>query len=427
MRIRLTAAFLMTSSLNESKRNFLAKQFKLKPEIVEEIAQFDPSPNNAYTAWLCRAYKEVGDIASLSKFSEPLKKFMKLMNSPEFPKEKRDIGKYTTEELLELVGNDRRLRRNLSEREVEREIMTKGLPGAKLIWDGGGFKMWAVTNAKYARFLSSNTSWCTAQPDYSTNYCNRGTLYPIYHLGKPYIQGFIEHNGTGIEFLDVRDSQVSFKDPVVLEMFDTIRLPQLVSFCKAKLDKNQVGYIVEDSDVPEEALGALKKLLIDTGNIPGIAGFCSGDCESIWEDGFEILLDYPQILFRTVKDMSIKKLTKLAEINPELAHDVTSEIMTADWNRDRYLPAIIIALMGEKFGMKFVPELVEKAMQSGMTIPEVVRDNSAYMAEAVKIVSQKIREATERDGNMIDFFNNNYSLPELKPCILEYCKKFIRR
>jgi hypothetical protein len=428
MKLRLLSK-LFLAALNESKRNFLAKQFKLTPEKVESISNYDPSPNNAYSAWLCKVYRDMGaeGAGQLSKYTEPLKKFMKLMNSPDFPKDKRDIGKYTASDLMDLVGSERRMRHNLSEREIERQIMNEGLPGAKVVWKGGGFQMWAVTNARYARFLSSSTSWCTAQPDYSTRYTTSGTLYPIYYLGKPFIQGYIEHKGSGIEFLDVKDNHVNFKDPIVLQMFDTIKMPQLATFCKYKLGKDEVYNIIEGNNVDEETLSKLRDLLFDTDNIMGIQGYLISDSsDELWEDGYEILLDFPQIMLRTIKSVPTGTLLKLKNEYPELAHDIAIEISTAG-NNDRNLPGIIMTLMGDKHGLSLIPSLVTSCMEQGTPLNETITNNPTFLAKVIEVVTNKIKSMEERSSNVAEFLEYNKEIEPLKPCILQYWRKFVKK
>lgn len=418
---------LFLAALNESKRNFLAKQFKLTPEEVDSVSKNDPSPNNAYTAWLCKIYKDSGaeSPSQLSRYTEPLKKFMKLMNSPDFPKEKRDIGKYTASDLMDLVGSERRMRLNLSEREIERQIMNEGLPGAKLVWKGGGFQMWAVTNAKYARLLSSNTSWCTTQSNYSIRYTASGTLYPIYYLGKPFIQGYIEHKGTEIEFLDVRDSRVDFKNPIVLQMFDTIKMPQLVAFCKYKLGKDEVYNMLAGENVNEEILEKLRDLLLDTDSISGIQGYLISDSGELWEEGYEILLDYPQILLRTIKSVPYDTLISLKENYPELAHDIALEISTA--GNDKNIPGIVMTLMGDAHGLSLIPGLVASCMEQGNALSETVTENPIFLNKIVEVVTKKIENMEEPSDNVAEFLEYNRRLEPLRPSILQYWKKFVGR
>ena len=425
MRLKLFSKFLI-AALNESKKNFLAKQFKLTPEEVENISKYDPSPNNAYTAWLCRVYKDMGaeGAGQLSKYTEPLKKFMKLMNSPDFSKDKRDIGKYTANDLMDLVGNERRMRHNLSEREVERRIMNEGLPGAKMVWNSDGFKMWHVTNAKYARFLSSNTSWCTAQPDYSTRYCNGGGLFPIYYLGKPFAQGYIEHKGTSVEFLDVKDNPVAWGDPLVLTMFDVIKLPQMAAFCRGKLAKDHIAGIVENMD--SDNIPKLQKLLIDTDNIPGIQGFVSASEAPVWEDGIEILLDYPQILLKAFRDMDFSKVKKIKNEFPELAHDVALEI-TEDASKNDSNIGLMMNLMGDEYGIKFVPGMVRSAIERGTSLPDVILHNPAFLAEVGKVALAHVAGMENYDGDTYDFFNYNKEVKELKDAAFAFWKKYINR
>jgi len=429
MRLKLFSKFLRYAALNESKKNFLAKQFKIEPDVVEQLSQYDPSPNNAYTGWLCRTFRGTTDdvdASSFAKYTEPLKKFMKLMNSPEFPKDKRDIGKYSPEDLLQLVGNERRMRHNLSEKEIERKIMTEGLPGAKLVWDGGGFKMWAVTNAKYARFLSSNTSWCTAQPDYSTRYCKNGALYPIYYLGKPFAQGYEKHQGGETEFLDAKDNAINFLDPIVLQMFDTIASPQMMTFVRAKLNKELADNIASDVKDNEESLAKFRDLIIKSDAIMGVVGYVISGAP-LWEEGWELLLDYPQLLLRAARELGPTRLIGIKDDYPELAQDIAQELVASD-SDDVNISGIVMTLMGDKYGLKLVPGLVDDAIRRGNKLPDTIIFNSTFLEEAVKIIMQKIKDMTEEGkGEMQDFLHYNKSEELLNDCIFAYWKRFVNR
>jgi hypothetical protein len=312
---------LFRVALNESKKNFLCKQYGLTPEQVDLIAEADPTNSvnkNTYTAWLCKVVKDGKSIESLSTLTEPLKKFMRLLNSPEFPADKKDIGRYTPESLLQLVGSDRKYRRNLSQSAIEKMIMNEGVPGAKLIWNSDGFKMWEVTNPEYARFLSSNTSWCTAQVAYSNQYCNKGALYPVYFKGKPLAQGYYTSDMQDITFLDVQDQAVKLSDPIIMGMLQTITNEPMNIFRR----KSMTGQFLNRMGGNWEDVKPAADLCLKFGLARGIEALC---LRFNWPEGFEFLLDYPRMLYTVLDNRDDDETAKLVNEQPELAEEMLYE------------------------------------------------------------------------------------------------------
>ena len=236
----------MFTALRQDQVNGLKKQFKLSDEQITLCNSYDPSPKDTYTGWLCKIYSKTNGTdeekeAAIQKLQTPLMQFMKLVNSPDFPKDRKDIGKYTVPELLNMVGNQRRYLKNLSPGAIEKLVKTEGLPGAKIIWDGGGFRMWYVTNPEYAMILGSNTGWCTANKHHADSYTLRDGLYTIYKEGKPFLQGHVYFNrgSSEIEFLDVKDNPPSILSSDVIRALETIDHPIMLMFkerCASKLE-----------------------------------------------------------------------------------------------------------------------------------------------------------------------------------------------
>ena len=136
---------LLIAELRVDQINAFKKQFQLTDEQIKVCNDADPSPKGTYSRWLCQVYtqtkgKDPVKLKAVQDLTEPLKKYMKLCNNPDFPKDKKDIGQFTPDTLLKLVGNERRYLRNLSPSAIEKLLKSEGLPGAKIIWSGGGFK-----------------------------------------------------------------------------------------------------------------------------------------------------------------------------------------------------------------------------------------------------------------------------------------------
>ncbi len=420
MPINFVSSFLRLA-LTQSKADFLAKQYKISPEDVEKIAAYDPTSNNAYTAWLCKVFNSHG-IDYLERLVEPIKKFEKLKNSPDFPKDKKDIGKYTPEDLLKLVGTERSYRRNLSQKEIEKTIMTKGLPGAELVWNSDGFKMWHVTNPKYARFLSSNTSWCTAQPNYSVHYCGRGGLYPVYFHDKPIAQGHIEFNG-GITFLNKEDSSISLSDPLMLEMLLRVKHPAMQSFKKKALNKDALMSALRSTEDKDE-IEALKQLAMETDAkvVSNLIIALSDEVSVLWAEGIEALLDHPAVLYDTIIRVDIETVTKIAKTSPELADEVFYELSSNGLLEGKDGNRIAIQLLQNP-----TKEQLQEFTQSLLANPTNVGKDWPELFELVKedIESDSEIAPEGHTKRYVEFLEANREYPSLKGAVKAYWKKYV--
>ena len=389
--IRLTARFF-TAAISKGKAEYIAKQFKLEPEQVEAIAQFDPSPTNVFTTWLSRAVRDGRTVESLEGLVEPLKKFIALKNNPDFPVDKKEIMKYTPEELLKLVGNDRRFRRNLSVTEIERKIMKEGLPGAEMIWNGGGFKMWEVTNPVYARFLSSNTSWCTAQVGYSQNYCSSGYLYPIYYHDEPLAQGhsYSDEEGTPT-LLNKQDNDISLTDPTIIQMLQTInnepmkRLRNL-AITKSTLDRSGIFSWEEAAPFAEVCLKY--KMVRPISYLTQ---------KFYWPEGLELLLDYPAILPTAVPEDG-RDLSKLVEEHPELAEEIVYELNRIQGGAAKNKMVRLLLILGDELPEGMDLELDSIASITGISTPSKTIE---------KILARAVEDIDYRNSDFEEFVSHN--------------------
>ncbi len=422
--IRRFASRFLVLALNESKVNFLAKQYKIDPKDVEAIAEYDPSSNNAYTAWLCKVFNSHG-LQYLEKLTEPLKKFTKLKNSPDFSKEK-DIGKYSPEDLIKLVGTERSYRRNLSQKEIEKLIMTQGLPGAEMIWNSGGFKVWHVTKPKYARFLSSNTSWCTAQPNYSAHYCSKGGLYPVYFHDKPIAQGHLDYGGA-ITFLNKEDKEVSLNDPIIQQMLKVVDIPEMRMFKSKIMTAASVAKMLENPDLKgqekEELLDSIlrsKKAPVVESAIKTLAVFH----KDVWINGLELLLDYPTNLGSVIFSFTSDELEVIKNSSSELAEEIVYELEEDGQlqleNADHLKVYAILSTDSEA-----IDKLVDRIVNNPIPI------NMGNMPELYSTLLNRIKSLSPEDKDSVKyirvFLNENKGNPGAEECIFEYWKKFVKK
>ena len=413
----LTARLLnKKAALRQDQTNSLKKQYKLTDEQIEKCNSYDPSPKNTYTGWLCKAYAqttgtdEEREIA-VAKLKAPLVQFMKLCNNPEFPGEKKDIGKYTTPELLNLVGNQRRYLKQLSPKAIEKLVKTEGLPGAKVIWNNGGFRMWYVTNSEYAMILGSGTHWCTANTDYSETYVVRGGLYTIYMNGKPFLQGHAWFNGSNgeVAFLNVDDNNPDFLDPDVMRAFEVIQHPIMAIF-KRKCDvyfKN----LVESMSVSE--FKEKKNEIINYAQNSNTVSLIGPIVRRMWwEDGWEMLIDSPTFLIEALENLSEELKAKLRKT--PLASDIASICLANKETR------LAIELGDDTF----LKEYVKKAFQLKVS---PISSGDFSVEQRAKIAEEGVRQVNELTSPL----SASDTLSDLNyfglETVLAYWKKFINR
>ena len=418
--MKFTARFLILA-IPKSKANFLAKQCGITVEEVEKVSESDPSPTSAFTGWLCHIYKTDKDIPLVESLFEPLKNFIKICHNPEFPKEKRDIGRYTPEELLTLTGNPRAYRRNLSQKGIEKLIMEEGVPGAELIWNAKGFKMWKVSNPRYARFLSSNTSWCTAQVSYSEDYCSKGHLYPIYFKNKPLVQGYQSQRSTDIEFLNKEDHQIDLTQPEILFMLQSITHPIMRNFEAKTLNSDKLDELIRKG---EDGITTAKQLAFHSQNAQAIASVTKAlqkGKEEWWVEGLEFLLDYPALMKRVIlNESSVDGAEKLAKLDPVLAKEIAYELQAENYFVAKSIPWLI-ALGGE-----VSEETKKEAMENLLENPEKF-GNSTFFAKLVNdmVMSYNFAEGSARtSGKLASLLTLNSGNESLIPAAMHLWREF---
>jgi hypothetical protein len=153
----------------------------------EEITLAKDVNDDDYLEWIVKSLKkkqirlpEDGD-----KLREQLNWFSKMKNSPRFKAEySSDINSYTPATLYEVFSSEE-VGTLKSQNQKDKETITQG---SKIIYDKAGIVCYEVYKQDALCLLSSNTAWCTAQPQYAERYLKEGPNYVVYKDGKPYCQ-----------------------------------------------------------------------------------------------------------------------------------------------------------------------------------------------------------------------------------------------
>ena len=404
---------LLIAALRQDQTNSLKKQFDLTDEQILACNEADPSPKGTYSRWLCQVYAQTpgakpAKLKAVEALKTPLSQFMRLCNNPEFPKDKRDIGQYSPTTLMELVGNQRRYLRNLSPKAIEKLVKTEGLPGAKIIWDGGGFKMWYVTNYKYAMILGSGTHWCTAANEgYASSYSLQGGLYITYYNGKPFLQG--HSYGGSIDLLNVDDHQPNFFSPEMVLWLKTVEHPIIGVF--RRLCDSRLSNVLEDLDKKELKANeqAIKEYALDSDNLATVKDVIRA--KIWWPEGWELLIDSPNYLVNALQAYNPKEICKKLKKQP-FATDIAKVCLENN--------LLHYALM---LNLDNGPEL----------LAEMVLSNKLQSIEQLDKATSA--EVDEEGVRQIEKMQNNYALLEnegnvalLGPkSVFEYWQRFVNQ
>ena len=430
MTLATTTARLLSiqAALRKDQINGLKKQYKLSEEEILKCNGFDPSPKCTYTGWLCKIYAhQQGAEADKDDYLQKLKfaliQFMKLCNNPDFPKDQKDIGKYSAPQLMNLVGNQRRYLKNLSPTAIAKLIKTEGLPGAKIIWNGSGFRMWYVTNPEYAVILSSNTGWCTAHLNHAQTYTLRGGLYTIYLNGKPFLQGHTYFTGDGggeVQFLDVKDESPDILNPDLIRAFEIIQHP-VMDILKRKCDRDFGAQLYNmTQEAREEKRGEIFAYVDMTRHISLVLDVVR---YLWWEDGWEVLLDSPTYLMNALESVSTEVREKLR--NSSFASDI-ADICTDKGN-------LKLALMygGDRTLVSYVHKIFDE--REGMAEVEIFstsnfndEQNKLIEEEATKQVASLTSELKASKIQRLNYLGFNTVVAYWKKFVNQYWNQFDR-
>ncbi len=270
------SSFLFNAALSPKKLEALAKKYGMAEEKIQGFVEWDPTPNQAYLDWICREFKGSGVDESIT---EVLKKFNNLKNSPTFEGSK-NIFDYTVESLTALFTKKLRHQlKDLSQGEIENKLKTEGLPGAKLVLNNGKWKMWKVTNYRYAMILGTGTRWCTANEGHAKSYCADGPLYPIYKNDVPFAQGYV--GSSSIVLYNTMDNNFPAMDANLKDLLVAAEgIPEMAIMMR--------GVLKTLKSVTKKDMEFLQNIILETDDFGLLKTYLG---KLYWSDGWELLLD----------------------------------------------------------------------------------------------------------------------------------------
>lgn len=275
------------AQIPQDKRNRYLKEPGMTEEKLDRLLSWDPSPKGQFMPWIIK-WERAGKINESVKAQ--LVEYMRLCNNKEWRRDDRNFGSWTPEKLEQAVGiKERHKRQQMSKTELERKIMTDGVPGARLILNDGTWKVWRVTSIPYEIFLSSNTKWCTTQEIHAETYLTRGPLFPIYKNDKPFAQGNIGSDNPGSSMptgqyvlLDRNDQKLKLTQDT-LDMFAAIKaLPEHRYF-----ERFLWSTLTELPEDPR-LLSKVQDFIVENDDARLLEVYLS---EHFWAEGWELLFD----------------------------------------------------------------------------------------------------------------------------------------
>ncbi len=341
-------------TVSNSKKETLAKKHNVTEEKVLELNMLDPSPNGSYTDWLCREFKAE---RLPDNIKATLIKFDKLKVSPQFT-ESKNIFDWKADALVKKFDQKwREAKKELSAKEIAKRLKSEGLPGARIIFNQGPWKIWKVSNPEYATILGSNTSWCTAHYDAAWSYCSGGNLFPIHKDGKPWAQGSVS-NGN-LEFRDTKNNYVTICEEVLDLAKRAKHIPEIVTLVEDAIGRSD--------ECPDALIEEVKAIFRATENASILRVLLH---KVIWDEGFDYLLEigdrqHIQYVLNEMPESKIGEFIKL----PLSSEIITFPNVTLP---KQLLPMLVdLGKMEEFFAKSFIVNLLGK---KGKGIPKEQAD-----------------------------------------------------
>jgi len=195
------------AQLNRAKVEALSRKYKIHFLYVEDIAQYDPTPNKQYLDWLTKqfvlsnlVFPEDGEkcIHTLSSFIQK----RQVLKNNHLPV---DINKYKT------LGEIQKKLDEVSGINTKRhQVKVNTEHGQRVVIDQPPYKVVEITTPEAAAKLCRDTEWCIKDPKYFNGY-EMGPNNPVYLILKNGVKYGLLHNQTN-QFRDVYDNALDLKD-----------------------------------------------------------------------------------------------------------------------------------------------------------------------------------------------------------------------
>jgi hypothetical protein len=149
-------------------------------QVDKEMAEWALSINTKYSSWIAKLLKNNTVIQGEDdlKIKERLEEFEQLLNSPNFPKNLRDINRYETFGALAKIVEE-----NSDNKSKSQTFKDQAVAGSRKVYDDGKIVVLKITTPEAGATLCKGTDWCVKDPKYGRDYLDDGPIYLFYING----------------------------------------------------------------------------------------------------------------------------------------------------------------------------------------------------------------------------------------------------
>ena len=364
----------------DSNSIFTQKIDDIFKNILNTLAEFDPTPNQNYFQWLFNQWKK-GEFRLLED-SEKINELLGFFDEHKNDLNKKDINQYTVKELHETVkqymasgGNEK----------IERQLIARN--EAEIVFEEGEIRIIVPKTVKASKYFAQDANWCTKYPKNFKNYSSEGPLYIIEVSDRPIFQLHFESG----EFMDANDEEHSlidiffhtvfgkdifrfFEEQGYFTEFDVIKegnqyyyiivdipeLAKLIPIGRQNLSPDYVELVLTGDDdelfelnetIPpsiitikgseEKSVEVINNKLKEILNDDQYNFIIGGDVEDLYDAIDEIIDDYNFINTDESNDVEFSEdtISKLSEVKSEIKRAVTQSVEVAQ--RDKAVKEVV--------------------------------------------------------------------------------------
>ena len=177
--------------------------------LLELIERADPTKNKQYIPWIIRMYVNTPNLKfedAVSKVTEPLKKFFKLVSKKQIPQPNNDIGRI--KDLAQLV----QLVDQYPDVVDQPKDVNRGQ--AKPYYEDQDLRIIIPQDQTAACYYGQGTKWCTAaqQNNMFDRYNKSGEMYIIVPKKPAYVGEKFQFHFPSKQFMNEKDQRVNLRE-----------------------------------------------------------------------------------------------------------------------------------------------------------------------------------------------------------------------
>jgi hypothetical protein len=220
----LLPGFLLVEAL-EDKVKVLSEKYKIDPKKIEEWAEFDPTTSKTYLDWMCKMTIKGEPRLRLPEDGESVKEVLSFFDRYKHRFQIRDINAYKSFHQLRDLYRD--MNDKVSSDEKQEKYRKTTIPGARVFYQDGKYKIIEISSVEAAKFYSDSTEWCTLGEGYAKQYLNIGGinpqdnyLYVIFINGVKMYQAYFGDSGPQVKDIKDYDVPILQEDQTLCSIFE---------------------------------------------------------------------------------------------------------------------------------------------------------------------------------------------------------------